>query len=88
MLNELSLLQPSKDVTSLWDLHCFMDCSKKMTSLQHVIVFQKEQLVKSLTSLAAGILHGAGLSQHPKQRYPPSDQHAEQAPNSHVKYVW
>ncbi|XP_077207934.1 intermembrane lipid transfer protein VPS13B isoform X2 [Paroedura picta] len=35
-----------------------------------------------------GILHGAGLSQHPKQRYPPSDQHAEQAPNSHVKYVW
>ncbi|XP_042321632.1 vacuolar protein sorting-associated protein 13B isoform X3 [Sceloporus undulatus] len=35
-----------------------------------------------------GILHGAGLSQHPKQRCPPSDQHAEQAPNSHVKYVW
>uniref|UniRef100_A0A670KB47 Vacuolar protein sorting 13 homolog B n=1 Tax=Podarcis muralis TaxID=64176 RepID=A0A670KB47_PODMU len=35
-----------------------------------------------------GILHGAGLSQHPKQRYPPSDQHAEQAANSHVKYVW
>ncbi|XP_053101128.1 intermembrane lipid transfer protein VPS13B isoform X3 [Hemicordylus capensis] len=35
-----------------------------------------------------GILHGAGLSQHPKQRYPPSDQHAEQAPNSHIKYVW
>uniref|UniRef100_A0A8D2L3K4 Vacuolar protein sorting 13 homolog B n=1 Tax=Varanus komodoensis TaxID=61221 RepID=A0A8D2L3K4_VARKO len=35
-----------------------------------------------------GILHGAGLSQHPKPRYPPSDQHAEQAPNSHVKYVW
>ncbi|XP_054840360.1 intermembrane lipid transfer protein VPS13B [Eublepharis macularius] len=35
-----------------------------------------------------GILHGAGLSQHPKQRYPPSDQHAEQAPNSHVKYIW
>uniref|UniRef100_A0ABM5GCA8 Intermembrane lipid transfer protein VPS13B isoform X2 n=1 Tax=Pogona vitticeps TaxID=103695 RepID=A0ABM5GCA8_9SAUR len=35
-----------------------------------------------------GILHGAGLSQHPKQRYPPNDQLAEQAPNSHVKYVW
>ncbi|XP_039184818.1 vacuolar protein sorting-associated protein 13B isoform X2 [Crotalus tigris] len=35
-----------------------------------------------------GILHGAGLSQHPKQRCPSSDQHAEQAPNSHVKYVW
>ncbi|XP_019383541.1 PREDICTED: vacuolar protein sorting-associated protein 13B isoform X4 [Gavialis gangeticus] len=35
-----------------------------------------------------GILHGAGLSQLPKQRYHPSDQHIEQAPNSHVKYVW
>nr|XP_003226657.1 PREDICTED: vacuolar protein sorting-associated protein 13B isoform X1 [Anolis carolinensis] len=35
-----------------------------------------------------GILHGAGLSQHPKQRCSPSDQHAEQAPNSHIKYVW
>nr|XP_023417417.1 vacuolar protein sorting-associated protein 13B isoform X3 [Cavia porcellus] len=35
-----------------------------------------------------GILHGAGLSQLPKQRYQPSDQHADQAPNSHVKYVW
>uniref|UniRef100_A0A8C3TIR6 Vacuolar protein sorting 13 homolog B n=1 Tax=Chelydra serpentina TaxID=8475 RepID=A0A8C3TIR6_CHESE len=35
-----------------------------------------------------GILHGAGLSQLPKQRYHPSDQHVEQAPNSHVKYVW
>ncbi|KAM6215693.1 intermembrane lipid transfer protein VPS13B [Rhynchocyon petersi] len=35
-----------------------------------------------------GILHGAGLSQLPKQRYPPSDVHADQAPNSHVKYVW
>nr|XP_023961065.1 vacuolar protein sorting-associated protein 13B isoform X16 [Chrysemys picta bellii] len=35
-----------------------------------------------------GILHGAGLSQLPKQRYHPSDQNVEQAPNSHVKYVW
>uniref|UniRef100_F6T123 Vacuolar protein sorting 13 homolog B n=1 Tax=Ornithorhynchus anatinus TaxID=9258 RepID=F6T123_ORNAN len=35
-----------------------------------------------------GILHGAGLSQLPKQRYHPRDQHADQAPNSHVKYVW
>ncbi|KAM8786132.1 intermembrane lipid transfer protein VPS13B isoform 1-T1 [Rhynchonycteris naso] len=35
-----------------------------------------------------GILHGAGLSQLPKQRYQPSDLHAAQAPNSHVKYVW
>ncbi|XP_071410190.1 intermembrane lipid transfer protein VPS13B isoform X2 [Pithys albifrons albifrons] len=35
-----------------------------------------------------GILHGAGLSQLPKQRSHPSDQHVEQAPNSHVKYVW
>ncbi|XP_027964372.1 vacuolar protein sorting-associated protein 13B isoform X5 [Eumetopias jubatus] len=35
-----------------------------------------------------GILHGAGLSQLPKQRYQPSDLHADQAPNSHVKYVW
>ncbi|EMP39377.1 Vacuolar protein sorting-associated protein 13B [Chelonia mydas] len=35
-----------------------------------------------------GILHGAGLSQLPKQRYHPSDQHVEQTPNSHVKYVW
>ncbi|XP_070248088.1 intermembrane lipid transfer protein VPS13B isoform X2 [Myotis yumanensis] len=35
-----------------------------------------------------GILHGAGLSQLPKQRYQPRDLHAAQAPNSHVKYVW
>ncbi|KAM9198438.1 intermembrane lipid transfer protein VPS13B [Dugong dugon] len=35
-----------------------------------------------------GILHGAGLSQLPKQRYQPSDLHADEAPNSHVKYVW
>ncbi|KAM5281502.1 intermembrane lipid transfer protein VPS13B isoform 3-T3 [Ctenodactylus gundi] len=35
-----------------------------------------------------GILHGAGLSQLPKQRHQPSDLHADQAPNSHVKYVW
>lgn len=35
-----------------------------------------------------GILHGAGLSQLPRQRYQPSDLHADQAPNSHVKYVW
>ncbi|NWR73000.1 VP13B protein, partial [Centropus unirufus] len=35
-----------------------------------------------------GILHGAGLSQLPKQRAHPNDQHVEQAPNSHVKYVW
>ncbi|XP_036193755.1 vacuolar protein sorting-associated protein 13B isoform X2 [Myotis myotis] len=35
-----------------------------------------------------GILHGAGLSQLPKQRYQPSDLHAAQASNSHVKYVW
>ncbi|XP_068017257.1 intermembrane lipid transfer protein VPS13B isoform X4 [Melanerpes formicivorus] len=35
-----------------------------------------------------GILHGAGLSQLPKQRAQPSDQLVEQAPNSHVKYVW
>ncbi|XP_069076646.1 intermembrane lipid transfer protein VPS13B isoform X1 [Pleurodeles waltl] len=35
-----------------------------------------------------GILHGAGLSQLPKHRYHPSDPRADQAPNSHVKYVW
>ncbi|XP_018767965.2 intermembrane lipid transfer protein VPS13B isoform X3 [Serinus canaria] len=35
-----------------------------------------------------GILHGAGLSQLPKQRSHPNDQQVEQAPNSHVKYVW
>ncbi|XP_075069965.1 intermembrane lipid transfer protein VPS13B isoform X2 [Mixophyes fleayi] len=35
-----------------------------------------------------GILHGAGLSQLPKQRYPPNDLQTQQAPNSHVKYVW
>ncbi|NWU94415.1 VP13B protein, partial [Upupa epops] len=35
-----------------------------------------------------GILHGAGLSQLPRQRSHPNDQHVEQAPNSHVKYVW
>ncbi|XP_067834221.1 intermembrane lipid transfer protein VPS13B-like isoform X2 [Heptranchias perlo] len=35
-----------------------------------------------------GILHGAGLSQLPKQRFHPTEQQADQAPNSHVKYVW
>ncbi|XP_068093820.1 intermembrane lipid transfer protein VPS13B isoform X2 [Hyperolius riggenbachi] len=35
-----------------------------------------------------GILHGAGLSQLPKQRYLPNDLQSQQAPNSHVKYVW
>ncbi|KAM8966204.1 intermembrane lipid transfer protein VPS13B isoform 2-T2 [Pelodytes ibericus] len=35
-----------------------------------------------------GILHGAGLSQLPKQRYLPNDLQTNQAPNSHVKYVW
>ncbi|XP_054981251.1 intermembrane lipid transfer protein VPS13B isoform X2 [Sorex araneus] len=35
-----------------------------------------------------GILHGAGLSQLPRQRHEPRDLHADQAPNSHVKYVW
>ncbi|KAG8570401.1 hypothetical protein GDO81_011258 [Engystomops pustulosus] len=35
-----------------------------------------------------GILHGAGLSQLPKQRYLPSDLQTKNAPNSHVKYVW
>ncbi|NXG41192.1 VP13B protein, partial [Psilopogon haemacephalus] len=35
-----------------------------------------------------GILHGAGLSQLPRQRSAPSDQPLQQAPNSHLKYVW
>ncbi|XP_053322760.1 intermembrane lipid transfer protein VPS13B [Spea bombifrons] len=35
-----------------------------------------------------GILHGAGLSQLPKQRYLPCDLKTNQAPNSHAKYVW
>ncbi|KAM4705859.1 intermembrane lipid transfer protein VPS13B [Rhinophrynus dorsalis] len=35
-----------------------------------------------------GILHGAGLSQLPKQRYLPSDLQTHQVSNSHVKYVW
>lgn len=35
-----------------------------------------------------GILHGAGLSQLPKQRCQPTHLYADQAPNSHVKYVW
>nr|XP_033789038.1 vacuolar protein sorting-associated protein 13B isoform X2 [Geotrypetes seraphini] len=35
-----------------------------------------------------GILHGAGLSQFPRHRYQLSDQHTDQAPNSHVKYIW
>ncbi|XP_078254173.1 intermembrane lipid transfer protein VPS13B isoform X1 [Rhinoraja longicauda] len=35
-----------------------------------------------------GILHGAGLSQLPKQRFHPTEQLNDQAPNSHVKYVW
>lgn len=35
-----------------------------------------------------GILHGAGLSQLPKQRFHPTEQQNDQAPNSHVKYVW
>ncbi|XP_043921582.1 vacuolar protein sorting-associated protein 13B [Protopterus annectens] len=35
-----------------------------------------------------GILHGAGLSQLPKQRFHPVEQRTDQAQNSHVKYVW
>ncbi|XP_018414838.1 PREDICTED: vacuolar protein sorting-associated protein 13B isoform X3 [Nanorana parkeri] len=35
-----------------------------------------------------GILHGAGLSQLPKQRYLSKDLQSQQAANSHVKYVW
>ncbi|XP_076767373.1 intermembrane lipid transfer protein VPS13B isoform X4 [Arvicanthis niloticus] len=35
-----------------------------------------------------GILHGAGLSQLPRQRCQPTHLYADQAPNSHVKYVW
>ncbi|XP_062915876.1 intermembrane lipid transfer protein VPS13B-like isoform X2 [Mobula hypostoma] len=35
-----------------------------------------------------GILHGAGLCQLPKQRFHPTEQQTDQAPNSHVKYVW
>ncbi|KAE8599301.1 hypothetical protein XENTR_v10017132 [Xenopus tropicalis] len=35
-----------------------------------------------------GILHGAGLSQLPKQRLLPTDLPTHQLPNSHVKYVW
>ncbi|XP_073535716.1 intermembrane lipid transfer protein VPS13B isoform X2 [Phyllobates terribilis] len=35
-----------------------------------------------------GILHGAGLSQLPKQRYLASDLQTHNAANSHVKYVW
>ncbi|XP_063307280.1 intermembrane lipid transfer protein VPS13B isoform X1 [Pelobates fuscus] len=35
-----------------------------------------------------GILHGAGLSQLPKQRHVSNDVQTSQAPNSHVKYVW
>ncbi|XP_048385088.1 intermembrane lipid transfer protein VPS13B-like isoform X2 [Stegostoma tigrinum] len=35
-----------------------------------------------------GILHGAGLSQLPKQRFHPTEQQTDQAPNSHIKYVW
>ncbi|KAG8441800.1 hypothetical protein GDO86_010832 [Hymenochirus boettgeri] len=35
-----------------------------------------------------GILHGAGLSQLPKQRFPTSDLNTQQFPNSHAKYVW
>ncbi|XP_069778608.1 intermembrane lipid transfer protein VPS13B-like isoform X4 [Narcine bancroftii] len=35
-----------------------------------------------------GILHGAGLSQLPQQRFHPTEQQTDQAPNSHVKYVW
>ncbi|XP_072266948.1 intermembrane lipid transfer protein VPS13B isoform X2 [Pyxicephalus adspersus] len=35
-----------------------------------------------------GILHGAGLSQLPKQRYLSNDLQSQHAANSHVKYVW
>ncbi|XP_049585798.1 intermembrane lipid transfer protein VPS13B isoform X1 [Syngnathus scovelli] len=35
-----------------------------------------------------GILHGAGLWQHPKQLYLPTEEKSAEAPNSHLKYVW
>uniref|UniRef100_A0A8C9XPN5 Vacuolar protein sorting 13 homolog B n=1 Tax=Sander lucioperca TaxID=283035 RepID=A0A8C9XPN5_SANLU len=35
-----------------------------------------------------GILHGAGLWQHPKQLHLPTEEKSAQAPNSHLKYVW
>uniref|UniRef100_A0AAR2LI31 Vacuolar protein sorting 13 homolog B n=1 Tax=Pygocentrus nattereri TaxID=42514 RepID=A0AAR2LI31_PYGNA len=35
-----------------------------------------------------GILHGAGLWQLPKQLYPPTEEKAEDARNSHLKYAW
>lgn len=36
----------------------------------------------------AGLLHGAGLWQLPKQLHPPTDSRSADANNSHVKYVW
>ena len=63
----------------------FMD-SCQITTVAHRVVLQ--EVASSFASLTAGILHGAGLSQLPKQRYQPRDLHADQAPNSHVKYVW
>lgn len=35
-----------------------------------------------------GLLHGAGLSQHPQQLCLPTDRKSADAVNSHVKYVW
>ncbi|XP_039661566.1 vacuolar protein sorting-associated protein 13B isoform X3 [Perca fluviatilis] len=35
-----------------------------------------------------GILHGAGLWQHPKQLHLPTEEKSAQAPNSNLKYVW
>lgn len=36
----------------------------------------------------AGILHGAGLWQLPKQLYQPAEEKFALSPNSHLKYVW
>lgn len=62
--------------------------------MQRVNVLFNTQVVKCVHSKcypsvsSPGILHGAGLSQLPKQRYLPSDLQTQNAPNSHLKYVW
>lgn len=48
--------------------------------------FVKTQL--STVLISAGILHGAGLWQLPKQLYLPTEEKSALAPNSHLKYVW
>lgn len=54
--------------------------------IDQLVVHSDGAVFPSVSS--AGILHGAGLWQLPKQLYLPTEEKSCRAPNSHLKYVW